>query len=196
MRLQGAERVEGAEITDRHAVIFGDVGHVHVNALAEFCAKQAQHPRQERCAAQMVQKHLAGHAPIHHRHRFGAHRPPRPHRFGHRLITDIQKSEESLVLKLPSLLLQPIVENAIKFGLYDTVGEITISISTRKENNLLLIEVKNPFDPATASPRQGTGFGLSSVQRRLYLIYFRNDLLSTSQSENVFVTTIKIPQIS
>ena len=117
-------------------------------------------------------------------------------RFGHRLITDIQKSEESLVLKLPSLLLQPIVENAIKFGLYDTVGEITISISTRKENNLLLIEVKNPFDPATAAPRQGTGFGLSSVQRRLYLIYFRNDLLSTSQSENVFVTTIKIPQIS
>ena len=115
-------------------------------------------------------------------------------RFGHRLNTDIQKSDESLDLKLPSLLLQPIVENAIKFGLYDTVGEITISISSRKENNMLVIEVKNPFDPATASPLHGTGFGLSSVQRRLYLLYFRNDLIATSQDENIFITSIKIPQ--
>lgn len=115
-------------------------------------------------------------------------------RFGHRLNTVIQKSEETLNLKLPSLLLQPIVENAIKFGLYDTIGEITISISTRKENNFLWLEVKNPFDPATSVPKRGTGFGLSSVQRRLYLLYFRNDLLVTLQEENIFTTTIKIPQ--
>ena len=117
-------------------------------------------------------------------------------RFGHRLRIDIQKSGECSALRLPSLLLQPLVENAIKFGLYDTIGETIISISARKENNLLLIEVRNPFDPATAAPRHGTGFGLSSVQRRLYLLYLRNDLLSTSQHENVFTTTIKIPQIS
>lgn len=115
-------------------------------------------------------------------------------RFGHRLSTAIQKSEESLSMKLPSLLLQPIVENAIKFGLYDTVGEISITISARVENKMLYIEVKNPFDPATSLPRRGTGFGLSSVQRRLYLLYLRNDLLSTAQHENLFTTTIKIPQ--
>lgn len=115
-------------------------------------------------------------------------------RFGHRLITDIQNSEESLALKLPALLLQPIVENAIKFGLYDTVGEISISIVARKEKNMLFLEVKNPFDPATALPNRGTGFGLSSVQRRLYLLYLRNDLLSTAQLDTTFTTTIKIPQ--
>ena len=115
-------------------------------------------------------------------------------RFGHRLKTDIQKSEESLNAKLPSLLLQPIVENAIKFGLYDTTGEITISITAKKENNMLILEVRNPFDPETATPRQGTGFGLSSVRRRLYLLYFRNDLLSTAQQENLFITNIHIPQ--
>ena len=87
-----------------------------------------------------------------------------------------------------------IVENAIKFGLYDTVGEISITISARAENKMLYIEVKNPFDPATSLPRRGTGFGLSSVQRRLYLLYLRNDLLSTAQHENLFTTTIKIPQ--
>jgi two-component system LytT family sensor kinase len=117
-------------------------------------------------------------------------------RFGHRLNTQIEKTEETLAMKLPSLLLQPIVENAIKFGLYDTVGEIGISISATVDNNTLLVEVKNPFDPATATPQHGTGFGLSSVQRRLSLMYFRNDLLSTSQSDNIFTTTIKIPQIA
>ena len=115
-------------------------------------------------------------------------------RFGHRLTIDIQKSENILDVKLPSLLLQPIVENAIKFGLYDTVGDVTISISARTENNMLIIEVKNPFDSSTTVPRQGTGFGLSSVQRRLYLIYLRKDLLTTSRNESIFSTLIKIPQ--
>ncbi len=117
-------------------------------------------------------------------------------RFGHRLNTVIGKHEETLALKLPSLLLQPIVENAIKFGLYDTIGEITISISAKKENTMLVIEVTNPFDPMTAVPQRGTGFGLSSVKRRLYLIYSRNDLLVTEQQENIFTTTIKIPQLA
>src|SRR5690606_3342986 len=47
-------------------------------------------------------------------------------RFGHRLDTQIQQSEDVETLKLPALILQPIVENAIKFGLYDTIGKITI----------------------------------------------------------------------
>lgn len=115
-------------------------------------------------------------------------------RFGHRLNTQIQKSDDSLALKLPSLLLQPVVENAIKFGLYDTTGEITIFIKAQKENGMLEIEVKNPFDPSTSLPKQGTGFGLSSVQRRLYLLFLRNDLLATSQDAAIFTTTLKIPQ--
>jgi two-component system, LytTR family, sensor kinase len=115
-------------------------------------------------------------------------------RFGHRLTILLNHEDESLKMKLPSLLLQPIVENAIKFGLYDTVGEITIAIAARSENSQLVVEVKNPFDPTTAQPRQGTGFGLNSIRRRLYLLYFQNDLLSTQQEENTFITTIKIPQ--
>src|SRR5690606_14447843 len=44
-------------------------------------------------------------------------------RFGHRLRTDVTCSNEALMYRIPPLLLQPIVENAIKFGLYDTLGE-------------------------------------------------------------------------
>lgn len=115
-------------------------------------------------------------------------------RFGYRLKSVVEADDEARALMLPPLLLQPIVENAIKFGLYDTIGEITITLKAKKENNLLVVQVTNPFDPTTSRPKQGTGFGLSSISRRLYLIYSQNNLLETSANENIFTTTIKIPQ--
>lgn len=116
-------------------------------------------------------------------------------RFGNRLATVIEIEEEAHPLKLPALLLQPVVENAIKFGLYDTIGETVIRIIAVKNGNNLEITVSNPFDPETSSPKQGTGFGLNSVQRRLYLLFARNDLLATTVKENNFITEVKIPQI-
>ena len=113
-------------------------------------------------------------------------------RFGHRLNAIIQN--ETKGLKLPVMLLQPVVENAIKFGLYDTTGEITIGIEATNEKGYLVLQVKNPFDPETSIPKKGTGFGLSSVQRRLYLLFARNDLLQTTTVDSLFITTIKIPQ--
>jgi LytS/YehU family sensor histidine kinase len=118
-------------------------------------------------------------------------------RFGHRLKTVLDRDNTCLTLKLPSLLLQPIVENAIKFGLYDTIGDIEIRILAREHEGELLLTVENPFDPSTAQPRAGTGFGLTAVQRRLYLLYARNDLLTTRQVEQenpLFITQVRIPQ--
>jgi len=116
-------------------------------------------------------------------------------RFGHRMKTEIEKDEASLTMVLPSLLLQPIVENAIKFGLYDTTGEITIRVTARAVENNLKVTVENPFDAETTQPRQGVGFGLAGIQRRLYLLYARNHLLTTRQLENqIFITEVTIPQ--
>ncbi len=114
-------------------------------------------------------------------------------RFGNRLATHIECDEASRQMKLPALLLQPIVENAIKFGLYDTIGETLIRLQAVQEDHYLVIRVENPFDPETSSPKQGTGFGLSSVKRRLYLLFARNDLLTTDARENIFTTIIRIP---
>ncbi len=116
-------------------------------------------------------------------------------RFGHRLKNEILCDEESLSMLLPALILQPVVENAIKFGLYDTTDNITISVSSTVEENQLIIIVKNPFDPQTSSPKQGVGFGLNSINRRLYLLFARQDLLQTHSEKNQFITTIKIPQV-
>jgi two-component system, LytTR family, sensor kinase len=114
-------------------------------------------------------------------------------RFGHRLDTAFELKEGTEALQLPALLLQPIVENAIKFGLYDTFEEITITISSCQQDQALIIEVQNPFDPDITSPK-GTGFGLLSIQRRLYLLFGRNDLLQTETSGKLFTTRLTIPQ--
>jgi hypothetical protein len=115
-------------------------------------------------------------------------------RFGNRLSTAFTTDEDSLQMKIPAMLLQPIVENAIKFGLYDTIGETTVQVIATGKQNELCITVINPFDPETALPGRGTGFGLSSVKRRLYLLFARNDLVETRTEGNLFTTYLKIPQ--
>jgi LytS/YehU family sensor histidine kinase len=115
-------------------------------------------------------------------------------RFGHRLQAVIENTAAGKTAFLPAMLLQPIVENAIKFGLYDTTGDVVIDIRVTLEGNNLQIAVSNPFDPETAPSSRGTGFGLTSVQRRLYLLFARTDLLQTQTHENKFISTIKIPQ--
>lgn len=117
-------------------------------------------------------------------------------RFGNRLATAIQIDEQAKQLKLPALLLQPIVENAIKFGLYDTIGETIITLTATIEKTNLIITVSNPYDAETASPKSGTGFGLKSVHRRLYLLFARADLLTTEASDQNFITIVKIPQLN
>jgi two-component system LytT family sensor kinase len=114
-------------------------------------------------------------------------------RFGHRLNTAFNIAPEAEDLQLPVLLLQPIVENAIKFGLYDTLDDITITIEALKQDGELQVQVRNPYHPETTAPK-GTGFGLSSIERRLYLLFGRNDLLTTAASDSVFTTRLRIPQ--
>jgi two-component system, LytTR family, sensor kinase len=116
-------------------------------------------------------------------------------RFGHRLSTEISCIETCNSKLLPPMLLQPIVENAIKFGLYDTTGIVTISIFAEYTDNELHVTVQNPYDQHTTRPKQGTGFGLSGVKRRLHLLFGRIDLLETSFDSHIFTTTVKIPQL-
>lgn len=49
-------------------------------------------------------------------------------RFGHRLQTSLEIDEQAAAMQIPVLLLQPVVENAIKFGLYDTTEDVLIRI--------------------------------------------------------------------
>lgn len=115
-------------------------------------------------------------------------------RFGHRLTTNLKSDEQCNKMLIPPMILQPIVENAIKFGLYDTTGTVKIEINAACVDNELHVSVQNPYDPDTSRPKHGTGFGLSGVKRRLHLLFGRIDLLETKADSHIFTSTVKIPQ--
>jgi sensor histidine kinase YesM len=114
-------------------------------------------------------------------------------RFGHRLDIKIEVKKDAESLQLPQLLMQPLVENAIKYGLYGVIEEVSIDLSISKNQNYLMISISNPYDPEVG-PGKGTGFGLSSVERRLFLVFGRKDLLETTQVDSNFNVKLKIPQ--
>lgn len=103
-------------------------------------------------------------------------------RFGHRLIINEHIADECNYYKIPPFILQPLLENAIKFGLYGTIGTVTIEIEAKNENSYIHFSIKNPYD-ATAVLPSGTGFGIGSVRRRLYLLFARNDLLRIEKTD-------------
>ena len=115
-------------------------------------------------------------------------------RFGHRLSVEMDIDEAILHNKVPPLLLQPLVENAIKFGLYGTLDKLTVYLKAKNESPYLFIQIQNPYDEQTQKIKEGTGFGLESIRRRLLLLYGRNDLLNTNKTKDLFITTLKIPQ--
>ncbi len=115
-------------------------------------------------------------------------------RFGHRLSTVLRHNDAADAMLIPPMLLQPLVENAIKFGLYDTIGDVTIGLDAVVVDKQLQITISNPYDPETAHPNRGTGFGLSGVKRRLYLLFARHDLVEIQTRNEVFSITLKIPQ--
>jgi two-component system, LytTR family, sensor kinase len=115
-------------------------------------------------------------------------------RFSHRLKIEIHAPENCMEAKLPPLMLQPLLENSIKFGLYDLTDEVCIVFHASLESGYLKIEIQNPYDTETAQTRHGEGFGLNAISRRLYLLYGRTDLLQTSGKDGLFSCILLIPQ--
>ncbi len=115
-------------------------------------------------------------------------------RFGHRLQVAFQMEEEAQELKIPPLLIQPLLENAVKHGLDSLTGKVVVDMNVRKNGRHLEITITNPYDPSGGNVR-GAGFGLDAVARRLYLLFGRHDLLEVSPTEDLYTVWMKIPQL-
>ena len=94
-------------------------------------------------------------------------------RFKDRLGTRIYVAPDTLGAAVPSLILQPIVENAIRHGIGERLGEDCIEIESRREGEVLSIEVRNRNSTLEAgdSPTSGHGIGLSNTALRLRELY-------------------------
>ena len=94
-------------------------------------------------------------------------------RFKDRLTTRIYVAPDTLDCAVPSLILQPIVENAIAHGISKRVGVDCIEIESRREGDTLCIDVRNHNSKLEAGPASGSGhgIGLSNTELRLRELY-------------------------
>ncbi|MBE0661723.1 MAG: histidine kinase [Bacteroidales bacterium] len=113
-------------------------------------------------------------------------------RFSGKLKISHEVDENVLAWKVPSMLLQPLVENAIKYGVYGSEGQSNISLKAFAESNHLQISICNNFDPDD-TPRKGTGTGLRNVARRLETIYSQTGLMQVKNNGSDFEVLLKIP---
>ena len=116
-------------------------------------------------------------------------------RFTDRLIFDFVIPDNCTECKVPNMILQPLFENAIKHGVYESLDPVLIKTDIRNEDGFLRISVNNTFDPEVP-PRPGKGIGLKNVANRMSLIYQAENLIHINKTENSFEVILFIPQKS
>jgi len=113
-------------------------------------------------------------------------------RFGERLATDENIDPGCLEVMVPGMLLQPLYENAVKHGVYESIEKVSIKTLVNLEDGHLKITISNNFDPEAISAK-GTGTGLMNVSRRLELTYGNKASVYTEKKNNIFTVTLYIP---
>jgi len=113
-------------------------------------------------------------------------------RFGERLRTQEAIQEEAKVCMLPPLLLQPLMENAIRHGIASLPEGGEVRLTAERQNGRLEILVENSWDP-DAPPRRSGGLGLRNVQQRLEARYGKEALLRIMAEGELFQVSLSIP---
>jgi len=96
--------------------------------------------------------------------------------------------------EVPPLLVQPLVENAIKHGIATLTEGGEIGFSVRRRRDVLHITVENPFDPDAPAARK-TGFGLVNVRNRLQARYGAAGKLDIQVDQNRYRVMLSFPYV-
>ncbi len=115
-------------------------------------------------------------------------------RFGKRLSLKQEINSACLKHKLPGLILQPLIENAVKYGVYESTDESTIEINCTCNSSALSVVIRNAWDP-DFQYNKGEGIGLRNIKSRLSILYSRDDLFFVRKDNNIYEVNIIFPQI-
>jgi len=113
-------------------------------------------------------------------------------RFGNKLVSEVTITEDCYNVMLPVMLLQPIYENAVKHGVYESIETVKIVTTAEIINGYLNISISNNYDPESI-PTKGTGTGLINVSRRIELVYGNRGSITTKKENNIFTVNIAVP---
>jgi sensor histidine kinase YesM len=112
-------------------------------------------------------------------------------RFKEKLDFIIDCTAENDTIMVPHLILQPLLENAIKHGVQESIEKVEVRLNCHVENQLLNLSLSNHFD--SDSSITGQGIGQKNIKERLKLIYNRTDLFETKIMDSQYIAIIKIP---
>ena len=113
-------------------------------------------------------------------------------RFGARLRVQNDFDEASAGCEVPPLLVQPLVENAIKHGIASLPDGGEILMSAKVVNQRLRFSIENPFDPDAPAMRK-SGFGLLNVRNRLTARYGTAARLDIQVENNIYKVVMTLP---
>jgi two-component sensor histidine kinase len=114
-------------------------------------------------------------------------------RFGAKLQANLQTGEDTLQAIIPPMILQPLLENAVKHGIRTLAEGGTIDARVTHQGGWLHIMVENPTDP-DALKQQGTGTGLENIRRRCTTLYDNRARVEWgSNTPGRFTVTLTLP---
>jgi hypothetical protein len=113
-------------------------------------------------------------------------------RFGPRLRVEEEIEPACEDCAVPALLLQPLVENAVKHGIAGLVEGGSIRLAARRSGASISITVENAFDPETPAPHN-MGMGLAHVRRRLQVRYGEDAAFSAGPADGVYRVVLRLP---
>jgi len=113
-------------------------------------------------------------------------------RFGARLQMEEDVQNEVNGLQIPPLLLQPLVENAIRHGIANLPEGGVIRLGVHRREQAVAIEVENSFDPDSPSSLK-TGVGLDNIRRRLHTRYAEQANIVVSAEGSRFLVKLHLP---
>lgn len=115
-------------------------------------------------------------------------------RFQDRLQLEFDIDDRVLGAPIPPLILQPLVENAIKHGISRNAAGGTIQVTARPEGNDLHVEIVNDCPPNNGSVNgHGFGIGIRNVTNRLQELYGEQHQFETDKAQETYTATLKIP---
>lgn len=117
-------------------------------------------------------------------------------RFPERLKTEIEVPAELMALCVPGMILQPLVENAIKYGVSRVNRPVTIAIGARREHGKLVLTVGDDGKGPDSKDEHGTGVGLANVRDRLQARFgSKAGLVTHAPKGGGFVVTLAMPEV-
>lgn len=114
-------------------------------------------------------------------------------RFGKRLNFRSDILDDCYDFDIPNMILQPLIENSIKHGVYNSTEEVLVELKCTSNDHYFIVEIRNEYDPE-AVKKKGQGIGLLNIKKRLQLIYKRDDLFETAADGKIFKAILKLPK--